>query len=82
MHYHLLSLEPMTSKYYFFHYYSTVYNLFYRVAVCMHSAVLITTRPIFSGEELLLDYRLNPSMPYPDWYVPFNEEASKRRWYL
>ena len=54
--------------------------IFWRIAVYMHSAVLLSTRPIIAGEELLLDYRLNPELSLPSWYILCNEEASKRRW--
>jgi hypothetical protein len=48
----------------------------------MRSAVLLATRPVEAGEELLLDYRLNPNFELPHWYIPYNEETSKRRWQL
>ncbi len=41
--------------------------------------VLIAGRNV-EDEELYLNYRLNPALPYPDWYhQPFPEEAA-RRW--
>jgi len=45
----------------------------------MHSVVCVTTRPIIN-EELFLNYRYNPSHPYPDWYSQPDLEAAKRRW--
>jgi hypothetical protein len=41
---------------------------------------LVATRDIEANEELFLDYRLSSHVERPDWYVPVDEEAEKRRW--
>eukprot|EP00466_Bigelowiella_natans_P000570 jgi/Bigna1/84977/estExt_fgenesh1_pg.C_10522 len=41
--------------------------------------VYIATRDI-EDEEIFVDYRLNPSLPYPEWYLPIDEEAARKRW--
>ncbi|KAG2489549.1 hypothetical protein HYH03_012000 [Edaphochlamys debaryana] len=42
--------------------------------------VLVATRPLRDGEELLQDYRMNPSVKRPDWYVVHDPEAEERKW--
>lgn len=43
---------------------------------------LMSVRPISDGEELFLNYRLNPkSKQPPDWYAPVDLEEDKRRWF-
>ena len=42
--------------------------------------VLVATRDIGTNEELFLDYRLSSHVERPDWYVPVDEDAEKRRW--
>ncbi len=42
--------------------------------------VFVATRQI-QGEEVLLNYRLNPQVQKPSWYAPVDEEEDKRRWY-
>ena len=46
------------------------------------SHVLIATRELHDGEELLLDYRFNPHRrdSWPDWYTECDREAAQRRW--
>ena len=46
----------------------------------MHGAVLIAARPIEHGTELLMDYRLSPSVNLPAWYSHFDEEQAGKRW--
>ena len=41
---------------------------------------LVATRDIGANEELFLDYRLSSHVERPDWYVPVDEDAEKRRW--
>ena len=41
---------------------------------------LVATRDIEANEELFLDYRLSSHVERPDWYVPVDKEAEKRRW--
>ena len=43
------------------------------------SVVLIATRNL-CDEELLLNYRLNPALEYPEWYVQPDPEEAARRW--
>ena len=47
----------------------------------MHTIVLIAAKPLASGDELLLDYRLNPDMPdrLPVWYTHYDEMAARER---
>ncbi|OQR92475.1 hypothetical protein ACHHYP_03675 [Achlya hypogyna] len=33
-----------------------------------------------SDEELLLNYRYNPALPYPEWYSPVDREADEKMW--
>ncbi|XP_047313342.1 uncharacterized protein LOC124916641 [Impatiens glandulifera] len=40
----------------------------------LKSAVLVATRAIVSGEEVLLNYRLSNSEPRPSWYSPVVHE--------
>ena len=51
-----------------------------RAGTVMHAVILIATRKIDTGEELLLNYRFNPSNPYPDWYAQPSPEDAARRW--
>lgn len=49
----------------------------------MQSVVLLTTTDVEDGEELLLNYRLNPKHgkeSLPSWYVPVDVEEDSRRW--
>ena len=43
------------------------------------SLVLIAARNV-ADEELFLNYRLNPALPYPDWYWQPDPEEAQRRW--
>ena len=43
------------------------------------SIVLIATRNL-RDEELFLNYRFNPALPYPDWYSQPDLEEATRRW--
>ncbi len=36
----------------------------------MSTSVLIATRHLSDGDEVLMDYRLNNEETYPPWYVP------------
>lgn len=51
-----------------------------RPGTIMHCVILVATRKIEEKEELLLNYRFNPSNPYPDWYSQPDLEEAKRRW--
>ena len=47
----------------------------------MPGVVLVSTRHLGDGDELLMDYRLDPdSSALPGWYRPFNETESRNRW--
>jgi hypothetical protein len=54
--------------------------LFKRAETIMHSILLITTRKINLDEELFLNYRYNPTNPYPEWYSQPSPEEAQRRW--
>jgi hypothetical protein len=43
------------------------------------SLLLIASRNL-RDEELFLNYRFNPALPYPDWYVQPDLEEATRRW--
>jgi len=46
----------------------------------MHTVVLLATKPLVHGDELFLDYRLNPDSPdLPTWYVSYDAEAARKR---
>ncbi|KAG2435224.1 hypothetical protein HXX76_007306 [Chlamydomonas incerta] len=42
--------------------------------------VLVATRGLRGREELLQNYRMNPHVRRPDWYVVHDAEAEERRW--
>lgn len=46
----------------------------------MRTVVLVASKPIAPGDELLMDYRLNPAIEAPSWYVQVDESSSKKRW--
>lgn len=47
---------------------------------CMKSVVMVATSPILSGEEILMDYRLNPDSPdLPKWYQSFDADNARKR---
>jgi hypothetical protein len=46
----------------------------------LQTVVLLSMPRIKDGDELLVDYRLNPKAPRPEWYVPRDDEAAARRW--
>ena len=49
----------------------------------VQSVLLLTTSDVEDGEELLLNYRLNPKHgkeSLPSWYVPVDVEEDSRRW--
>ena len=48
-----------------------------RPAVLVPSLVLVTTRAV-QDEELFLNYRLNPKLPAPEWYVSVDPEEDAR----
>lgn len=50
-----------------------------KVDFYMPSAVIVALRTL-KDEELYLNYRFNPSLPYPDWYEQPDIEEAKRRW--
>ena len=48
----------------------------------MRSVVYLAARPLEDGEELFVDYRLNPfAGPLPEWYTPFDSAGAMRRWH-
>jgi hypothetical protein len=47
--------------------------------VFMHSMAIIAARPLEDGDELLMDYRLLPNGPLPEWYHHFDEEEAAKR---
>lgn len=47
----------------------------------MHGMVLIAARPLSRGDELVMDYRLNPkAVQLPSWYHHFEKEEAEKRW--
>jgi hypothetical protein len=51
------------------------------VSHCMKGLAFVSMRHIKSGDELLIDYRLNPSADHlPAWYAHFDAEGAKERW--
>eukprot|EP01041_Mallomonas_annulata_P010678 gene10678-22286_t len=49
----------------------------------MRSLVLVALQPLADGDELLMDYRLNPAAPVeslPAWYTHVDKEQASRRW--
>lgn len=46
----------------------------------MRTVVLIATRQIAQGEEIFMNYRLNPHFPQPSWYNAVDIEQSRKRW--
>jgi hypothetical protein len=47
----------------------------------MHGMVLIAARPLSKGDELIMDYRLNPKAgQLPVWYQHYNDAEAKSRW--
>jgi hypothetical protein len=41
----------------------------------------LATRHLETGDELLMDYRLNPdAVELPGWYQQFNAEEARSRW--
>ena len=46
----------------------------------VRSLLLVAARPLSDGEELFLNYRLNPDRPRPAWYAPVDEDEDRRRW--
>ncbi|MEW5315450.1 MAG: hypothetical protein WDW38_006877 [Sanguina aurantia] len=41
---------------------------------------LIAIKPLNDGDEVLQNYRMNPHVVRPEWYVPYDLEAEHRRW--
>jgi hypothetical protein len=52
------------------------------IGTIMPGVVFVSTRHLRDGDELLLDYRLNPdsSTPLPPWYTPYDTAESRTRW--
>lgn len=47
----------------------------------MKGVVLMSTRSLRHGDELLMDYRLNPTLEdLPPWYRSYDAEESRMRW--
>lgn len=49
-------------------------------AVVVKMIGLVATRFIDHGEELFMNYRLNPRLARPQWYMPVDEQEEQRRW--
>lgn len=49
-------------------------------ATAIKGIAFVATREL-QDEELLLNYRLNPQVQKPEWYIPVDIEEDKRRWY-
>jgi len=51
-------------------------------SIFVQSLLFVTTRPIRSGEELLVNYRFNPQLSesWPSWYHPVDVDEDERRW--
>ena len=47
--------------------------------IFMRSILCVATTRI-RDEELFLNYRFNPALPYPGWYTQPDIEEAKRRW--
>jgi hypothetical protein len=48
----------------------------------MRSVVYLAASPLEDGDELFVDYRLNPfAGPLPSWYTPFDSAGAMRRWH-
>eukprot|EP00762_Andalucia_godoyi_P004761 ANDGO_03559.mRNA.1 hypothetical protein SDRG_12645 len=50
--------------------------------VLIKTVALLSTDFIHGEDELLLNYRLNPSLMLPDWYTPVDIDEDRRRWTL
>lgn len=47
----------------------------------MKTVVFVSSRPLESGDEILMDYKLNPdSNALPEWYESFDTIDSRERW--
>jgi len=46
----------------------------------MPGIAMVAARDIGDGEELLLNYRLNPAGELPEWYHQVDKEEDARRW--
>ena len=45
----------------------------------MRTVVLLAARPLSNGDELCMDYRLNPKAgKLPDWYVAYGSEEKEK----
>lgn len=40
----------------------------------------VTTRDLHAGEELFVNYRFNPRLSRPEWYIPVDEKEDNARW--
>lgn len=45
----------------------------------MHTVALIAMRHISEGDELVMDYRLDPELFQADWYHPVDMDIIKRQ---
>ncbi|CAM9099009.1 unnamed protein product [Discosporangium mesarthrocarpum] len=45
----------------------------------VETVVLVAARKL-QDEEVLMNYRFNPSLPAPEWYTPVDEEEARMRW--
>jgi hypothetical protein len=48
---------------------------------CMKGIVMIAARHLEDGDEILMDYKLDPaSASIPPWYTFFDVDDSRARW--
>ncbi|KAN0008866.1 hypothetical protein ACTFIU_009532 [Dictyostelium citrinum] len=57
----------------------TEHSIFNDTSVLRRSLLLIAFKPI-KDQEVFLNYRFNPDLPYPNWYKQPDLEEAKRRW--
>ncbi|KAM9980088.1 hypothetical protein ACTFIZ_006342 [Dictyostelium cf. discoideum] len=57
----------------------TEHSIFNDTSVLRRSLLLIAFKPI-KNQEIFLNYRFNPDLPYPNWYKQPDLEEAKRRW--
>ncbi|KAK5584840.1 hypothetical protein RB653_006457 [Dictyostelium firmibasis] len=58
---------------------ATEHSIFKDSSVLRRSLLLVAFKPI-KNQEIFLNYRFNPDLPYPNWYKQPDLEEAKRRW--
>ena len=59
----------------------TFFGTFDENTTLMHGMVLIAAKSLSKGEELVMDYRLNPKAgKLPEWYHTYSNEEIETRW--